>query len=291
MVEAFSLSLFIVGTTVAASSVIAVILPLFHTTYHKIRLTKKLRDVTIVAVYDPPLDLTPAALGYLVDSNFDDREMFSMLLYLEQNGVIERKKSGGKIIFNSVPGKTVPIESPVLTVVYQYASTQPDLDDHKVFTYYRSRLELATYDELRAKGIVRPKISWSDKKYIFLAILQTVVVALILLVVANQMQPSYEILVNTGVPVYVVSVFVGFPLLLALLFYSEKINLKLFGLIANATSVYYQTWPQVEGYKMYLEKVELERLKYESDEQMRMDEALPYSVALNLRSKWEKWFI
>ncbi len=52
------------------------------------------------------------------------------------------------------------------------------------------------------------------------------------------------------------------------------------------------TWPQLEGYRLYLEKVELNRLQYESKDPFNdpITKALPYAIVYSLGTKWQARF-
>lgn len=51
-------------------------------------------------------------------------------------------------------------------------------------------------------------------------------------------------------------------------------------------------WPELEGYRIFLKQVELDRIRFEnaSDRQLVLNKTAPYAVALNLTTRWQDRF-
>ena len=51
-----------------------------------------------------------------------------------------------------------------------------------------------------------------------------------------------------------------------------------------------QVWPEIEGYRYYIEVVDADQLKFESENTkgLAKNKALPYAVALGINTNWLK---
>jgi hypothetical protein len=58
------------------------------------------------------------------------------------------------------------------------------------------------------------------------------------------------------------------------------------------TKKFKQIWPEIEGYRDYIRQVEVDELKFESEElkTSSKNKALPYAIALELNTEWQKRF-
>lgn len=81
----------------------------------------------------------------------------------------------------------------------------------------------------------------------------------------------------------------------ALLYWSLRVTRSVYLRALNmerGTKALRTLWPELDGYRLFLQQVELGRIRFanESDHQQALNQALPYAVALNLTTRWQDRF-
>lgn len=249
------------------------------------RLThQRLQQNTIIAEYTPPGNLSPAELGYIFDNKLTDAEVFGTIVYLQNLDFITIGESkNGKLYIDRVnPGS------------------------EGLNKFEAAILELIPPDERK----------WITKKYIAMAVSETGPV------LEKQLtQKGYIISSNRRFDqafirhaLIVIGLWIIFPLgffqfvttetIKAMLLLSPvityiyvkfaKILYKSYFKIAGepwyATDKLKKVWPDVEGYRTFIQVVEADRFTYKSDELKGVikHEALPYAIALGFNTGWQK---
>lgn len=284
------LSLLMLLVYAVGAGIFTLLVPTMQTIGNRARLKRQLADRTIAVEYEPPLRLSPAAIGYMHDGHLGAREVYAMTLYLEQKGYIKRLKSSGEqmlVIVNSMGDDA----SPSYQKTMQFVGQQPSINDRAAFETFATELEKATHGELVSLDIFSKRGAWSDAKYVTLIISGFVAVTIVCGAYAITHSLSDSEL-NIMVQVYLTLAIISVGVMVALAMLSEKLQMKLFGPMSYASTKLYEIWPFVEGFRLYLQEVELDHIRFENEQDRTVgrNEALPYSIALNLKSGWEKWF-
>lgn len=245
---------------------------------------------TIISLYEPPFDLTPAEMGYLMDSKFGAHELMATLLDLEQRQHIHLNK-------HPVIGFTITKtdkQAIGLTEHEIYAMTKLTHVNNVSMALGSATKEfrILVMKSLSEKGflkrskigahyVLRRTILWN------IAITITVFVGLLF----SQMGSSGATFSDA------LSEFWGVSIGL-FLFFSPLSFLagSIFDKIVGHTNVWTKEakpkWAEIQGYREFVKLVELDRLKFESAElkTATLNRARPYAVAFSFNSDWQKRF-
>lgn len=240
---------------------------------------KHLMQNVIVAEYAPPADLSPAEIGYLFDSRLTRLELKATLVDLEQRGLVKIVGSKGDDIAaertaKPAPDNLKPHENYVLDSLSVKASFSLGMvNGFKSFVV----------QSLQEQGFVRPL------KDIFIYYAKRTAAAYAFLVASFSLA---LLLMTDGSIVNILTAILGinmiaFPVLLIAALIIGWIYGRVVGQPGLWTPKLKAMWRELEGYRNYIEQVELNQIKFESkDLKIRSkNKALPYAIALNLDTK------
>lgn len=244
------------------------------------------RDV-VITEYEAPEGLSPAEVGYLFDAKVGKKEFIATVLHLEQRGLVSLEQAGiGGIyakktnLFDNKPLK--PHEKFVLNNVQARSNLQ--ILSMKILSDFNASVAESLYNQ----GFIRHK-SETRMYYLkrFILIHLVINVWIIYYITAN----------STGNPVAIVFViavllFIFFPFFAALALLATIIYNKIVGYPGLIPKKLKKSWSAIEGFRDYVQKVELDRLQFENEEvkEKTKNKALPYAVALNMDTAWKARF-
>lgn len=237
----------------------------------------RLMQNVVITEYEPPEGMSPAEIGYLFDSDFDQKEVLATLIDLEQKKLI--------ITDRADPHK--------ITLAIETGEASATLKEHEHFIL-KNLASDASFDPYRKrslstfKGAVKNSLSKagyikSQKENINYYVQRTAIAYLAIIAVTTLISIATS---DSGVlPVIIFMAIIsvlGFPFVLGLAVIAGFIYNKIVGQPGLWTKKLKRIWPQIEGYREYVRQVELNRLRFESKEsEARIrNEALPYAVAL-----------
>lgn len=265
------------------------VVPAIMTIAGRLRIKRILAGETVVIEYEPPRALSPAAVGYLYDAHLTERELLACVLLLEQQGFVERKLVNGTVQFLPLTDKAVQEQSLSMQKAMEYVGMQEAVSDHVLAQRFSEELEVSTHAELVEQHLLKPRHAWSSRRLIVTMLSHALLVATLLVLFAIGQDIT---LTAAGLAVMITVSLASTLVMTALLFYSEGLQRRLFGLTSYATPEFYALWPHLEGFRQFIEEVELERIRFDLLDQpaLSKNEALAYSVALGLESEWQKRF-
>ncbi len=268
---------------------------------------------TIITQYDPPHDLRPAEVGYLYDMKCDDKEIRATLFDLDIRGVIsivdkntvliidqamfDQLKEFEKIAVKIYSGKAGIYIQPSEKKLSDYISPQGQVIQIQVPSVEnntRLGFSMAVRASLKDRG-------YPIKSYVLSILLRSFIPALF----ASLWLFGIVGLINIQNGSVTVSVEILPAVLMAtffflLVFYPVYYGIGLcFTLLWSKIAGRYwlyskktrSVWRELEGYKLFLKKVDLTRIQFESATAHVIDptiKTLPYAIVFGLDTDWQK---
>lgn len=248
---------------------------------------RQLIQNVIIAEYEPPANLTPAEIGYLFDSRFDKTEVVATLVDLEQRGLVS-------LSYSKVDGlhvEKIVVELPNDLKEHELylldnlgASSNLSLYSLKIINGFKSRVKKS----LKNQGFIKPQnetVSYYAQRTLVAYFLITIPMFLWLMSGSDK---SF----GTAIMAFIFIFILSFPFLLGLALVAGFIYNNLVGQPGLWTDKLKSMWRELEGYRDFVEQVELDELQFESEDlKIRSkNKALPYAIALNLDTDWQRRF-
>lgn len=251
---------------------------------------------TIIAAYTPPPDVSPAELAYLYDQAVGSPEYLATVFDLENRQYLQLR-SEGRGRFVAVATKQ-PITNLQAFEAYVYADAQLHSFDSKSYDswierYWGSQFEYLLQKQLENRGLLlasrRVSRSWNITRVVVVAF--AALWGFFCVKFGASIDTFEELDTFLGsimtVTVVVVVACALLPFLrFAFLVYERASR------IAHSTSQLDALWPAIEGYKTYVEVVDLDEIQFanEHEKEKAQNEVAAYAVALNLTTLWERRF-
>lgn len=271
---------------------------------------RRLKKHVITAQYESPLDLNPAELGYLFDGKLRDREVGATIIHLLQRGLLHIKKTdNGNRIFSgpriddnlrSYEKKLIEeadieggISGEDLLKRFIGIHTQdfniPVATKTQVFT-------LLVHDDLQKKSYVKNRsllaFLWGSWRI-------SVFLCFVILYFPLALLWGYQTLQSGTVDLLQLVMVLALATIISSVFF---IPFLIVGMILNyyrgsivgrewmITPKLERLWPQIVGYRQYVQLVEADRLEFDNDrlKKLSKNSALSYAVALGFVKNWRK---
>lgn len=254
-------------------------------TVRRLHIIRQVRSHVIVAEYEPPLNLSPAEIGYLYDTKVQRREMLATIIDLEQRGFLALHKNNQQASVRPHPkgdGKLKDYEQLLISALQQRSHI-----DTTLFASHSLQFGYLVRQHLIRKGYLRGNVLGH---YIRLMIRTNLMAALLcpglfmFVGLLNADTPSATNVLSTlfGIPVF--AIFLSpFYSPISILFVA--IYARIVGQSWLKTSKLKKSWREIEGYRLYVRMVELDNLRFESKNKRAAikNKVLPYAIALGFK--------
>lgn len=259
---------------------------------------------TVVAEYKPPRDLSPAEIGLLYDMGTGKKEIISTLFDLEQRGIVHLDASMRAKLANSSQHKVllghekiaidISNESNELTsstalVIGNKASENIKLFDKSIQnTLAKKGMKMKSYKKM---FIIRTiELTLLVTLWPMMYVLFTIVRAAI---VYNywifQDLSAFSQTIMIGVMTSVVLAMFLLPVYVLVSLLAVWLWTKITGRYWLNSRKVRAIWPELEGFKMYIELADLARIQFEStDSEKPVTDTFPYAIAFGLETKWRE---
>lgn len=227
--------------------------------------------------YEPPQELEPIHIGYLIDKSFDGRDMGAGLIYLAQQGYlkIERLK-GGFLVSDDYKFTRTEKDSANLATEY--------VEILDVLFVYSNEIKLSKVSKsplVRTKESIRKHLNslFVERSYI-----------------ENLFKGENNGKALLGILVMVGSIFAStlFPVLLFATVPLMFVGISVLAFIGKRyTKKGWEAKHAIEGFKDFLsmtEKDRYEKLNHPFDDPQEFMEYLPCAIAMGVEKKWAKQF-
>lgn len=229
---------------------------------------------TIIAEYEPPLNMKPTLVGSLVDEKPDFRDITAGLLYLAEQGFVKIKRLEKEWFLGSID--------------YELELTKNDIKDLEVTE--QSILKLFFEDSLIV-GTTKKNSSFKNDIN-FLTKTKKIISDLY-----QEMTDKGFFVKNpmkARVPYVVASVIVTlFGIVLPFLYFSGPIIMIFCFFMGKKTKLGADTKDHILGFKLFLSVTEKDRLEFHNAPEKNPEQFmkfLPYAIALGVENKWAKQF-
>jgi hypothetical protein len=246
---------------------------------------KRLAINSVITEFKPPKNISPAELGYLFDSHLKHPEIIATILDLKQRGLLT-KGINKKLVRTESGTKAQESLKPHEVVVLNAIDGKKSIKKvaKKSFKKFTPALKSSLVDA----GLIEPRKATANYKARRTIKVYFVLSALVFLWLIKFGTMSFT---QTVLFFIIISTFL-FPALIGLAILIGRTYDNIVGQPSIWTDNLKNIWPKVEGFKNYVEKVELERIKYESEtnETLSTNKTMPYAVALGMNTGWKKQF-
>ncbi len=233
--------------------------------------------------YEPPQDFSPVGIGYLVDKQFDGRDITAGIISLAQRGYIhiEQIKNGffgGKdYVFTLAKTRGVEKENPfdheLLNLIFNDSKTEVKLSSLSKKNVLKSKEELRKYlnSSFVRKGFVENFFKKDNNNTI------------------------KSIAVIIGIAIFILYKFfaASSPFFMIFLFVVSFLAPFLIVLSKRYTKKGWEAKYAIEGFKDFLSMTEKDRYEFFNnpvDNPQEFMKYLPYAIALGIEKKWAKQF-
>lgn len=234
-------------------------------------------DESIYTRYEPPQDLSPIHIGYLIDKQFDGKDMSAGLIYLAQRGYvkIERLKEG---FLSSVDYKFIKMKKDSTSLNVEYKEI---LETLFVFSGEIKLSKISKSSLIQAKESIRKRLNslFVEKKYI-----------------ENLFEKEDNIKILWSVSIMIMFVFGSFLFPILLFFIIPFVFIGIFVFIFISKRYTEKGWKAkyvIEGFKDFLsmtEKDRYEKINHPFGNPQEFMEYLPYAIAMGVEKEWARQF-
>jgi uncharacterized membrane protein len=259
----------------------------------KIRL---LQQNVVIAEYEPPAKLTPAELGFLYDTKLNLAETFATITWLQQQGLVTIDEQDNQLIISNVKSHSESLKEFEKYILSQLARHQDQTITKKLLKRMNREVKKVGKNEYhidfgRPQTIMNEQLEKqgylvSKKEQIKRSLFRLLfIITALFLLTLWAFKPDT---VNETL-----------AFLFFILFFSPAYFVVAIFLYAAATKVAGQPWlgsaklksiwPEIEGYKYFIKQVELDNLKFDSEQTKGIikNKTLPYAIALGFNTGWQ----
>ena len=306
---AFLVIFIILGIIIAALCIL--ILPVFIVTAimrRKVDTIARNRNGTVIAQYDPPMNLSPAEIGYLYDLEIGEKEIRATLFSLEQRNIIRFDSEKSVTVINQeLLDAALPHEKLAVTIFGPHAPvfrTVPVIKNG-VETYVINVKSLEIYDfkqavksTLATKGF--PTLGFLFKRILITLFLSALIGSWPFFYFASKgsiINETYHDAWSAGT----ISFGLDFTLFNEIIFFQIHLTAALIMVhiwlkVAErhwlASKKIRKFWYEIEGYREFIKQVDLDNIQFNAQQNIKdsASATLPYAIALNLKTKWQNYF-
>ncbi len=269
---------------------------------------RRLKKRVITAEYVPPLELRPAEIGYLFDGKLREREVAGTIIDLIQRGFLHMRKTGqGKRIFSG------PRIDPELKSYEKKLIEEADVPEGIEALHLLKRFTSLKTKELgmvaASKSFVFTQLVHSDlqrkqfvkngavKAFLFGSFRMTLLLQAALIYVPLLGVWTISVFLNGSSDFKVLGLvlltaitacFVFIVPFICAAMLLHTLRGRIIGRDWIITDKLERLWPQIVGYRQYVQLVENDKLEFQTDELKKIskNDTLPYAVALGFVKNW-----
>ncbi|HIA91868.1 TPA: DUF2207 domain-containing protein [Candidatus Saccharibacteria bacterium] len=268
------------------------------------------RAGTIISQFEPPQGMTAAEVGLLYDMEVDTKEVIASVLELEHMGALRiTGMNSVKILDTSKLALAKEHQKIAVEFFTKSNKNQPDViqDTNQISAFVNGKeysftipvshnltsFTAAVRHELSQKGFVVDDFRRQRRK----RIARTVFIISLLPMIFAFLPTNWNG-VEYG-PLSLYSIFTGlivtfglgfllFPVYLLIAYIVVKFWIKHAGKYWLYTKKIRQIWPEIEGFRIFLETVDLDNIQFEAQgDDAFMTKSAPYAIVFGYDTKWE----
>lgn len=239
-----------------------------------------------IAQYDPPENLSPAELGYLIDSRISKPELIGTLFDLEQRGFLTISSGGLEgLKVERLPGMAdITLRAHETFVLDELSGNTP----LAIFLITKmSGFKKAVLGSLREHNLVKSP-SEVVKYYVRRSTIAYAGISIFIMLPSLGSGRNIFDIIGSFI---LLSIFL-LPMLVVSTFIVAKIYDNIVGQPGLWTEKLKTLWPEIQGFREYVRQVDLDEIQFESSKlkMVSKNKNLPYAIALGLNTEWESRF-
>lgn len=242
---------------------------------------------TVIAQYEPPHDVHPAEMAFIYDQTFGKEEYLATLFDLEHRGHL----------------KLTPLEDEndfMITLQPNTANEKlNDIDQHVLATlaitkrkqriHWRDAVSSVVINDGSLQNVVESvlrKRGWlAERRYKE----ESGGIALFIVIALFGIAAAFLI------PIGYIDILLCIALILSCVFWYPSVRNSYYRSLRMSPRFnrhFTRVWGHLEGYRIFIEKVELGRIRFANQdiEADYYNQTFPYAVALNLATDWQRRF-
>lgn len=241
-----------------------------------------LEQKTVVAEYQPPAELTPAEIGFLYDAKLALPEVYATVIYLEQLGLIELSSEQGKYRIQTVNPDATGLREFETYILWFLDQHSGEVITKRMLRHVRWKADLIIKRQLQAFGYLASTAEQTRRSLIRIGIILGLLFGLTIIAVHPHSSNGFIALLFIFV--------IGTPLyFIAAVFLYIRVQ-KISGEPWLGTPKLKEIWSDIEGYRQFIELVELDNLQFDSESTKGtiQNKTLPYAIALGFQTGWQE---
>lgn len=241
---------------------------------------RRLQQRTVIAEYEPPHNLAPAEMGFMYDAKLSSAEVFGTMVSLEHKGLV--------VISENEKGLQITGAKPVLPdlkefekLILQHCTNHLGQNiDHRMLKSIRIKADLVIKKQLQVQGYLATTTEQIKKSFLRLGLIMLGLIALTALIT----HPSTASGISTLIFFTIFLLPVYFVMSIFLYFVIQKVA----GEPWLGTPKLKQVWPDIEGFRLFIQQVELDNLQFDSENTKGIikNKTLPFAIALGFNTGW-----
>lgn len=241
-----------------------------------------LQQTVIKAAYEPPAGFSAAEIGFLYDKKISIEETFASIIQLEQAGIVVLERKNGHLLLSHVD-LAVPIAKQHLN----------ELRKH-IIPMQASNITMLKLKSLAWRQTVSVRNGLIEAGY-FQTFWQQVKQSLVRIGIVHTLLLLLTLAIFRPNTLAAGLVFFSVTFILSPLYFLTSVLLvnkytKIAGETWLGTPRLKQLWPEIEGYKLYIQLVEEDNLKFDTEHTKTVvkNKAHAYAIALGFNTGWRK---
>lgn len=266
-----------------------------------LRIKKQIRSKIFISLYESPLKLSPAEIGYLYDTKISENELVGTFFDLEYREFISISNSGDIKIINNNEENLNKFEKYIFSLIkdgwIKSINKQFNPIIYPTFSaMVREKLILSGYMQRNLlSGFIKSVLKLTFSIYIG-SIITFIIYWFASVFYYHAQNSAFS---SYGILSFIILVF--FTMFISLIYWQyyiiagvvlTLIFIKINGTNWISTKQLKNVWNDIEGYKFYIQQAQLNRLQYDSKEtkQASNEKDFAYAVALGMNISWKNRF-
>lgn len=239
-----------------------------------------LRQKTVIAEYSAPADLTPSELGFLYDSKLSTAEVYATIIALQQQGLVVLEETDSGLIIGETRQAPLSLKEADKYVLGILGENRAQALTKRLLEKMLSAVQLIIKRQLYEQGYLVSPIEQIKRSFIRLGLIACSLMALTIFGLFR-----HSLSDPTG-PIFFAIFFSPFYFFISIFLYLKF--KKIAGEPWLGSPKLKTIWPEIEGYHQYISLVEIDNLKFDSEDtkQAIKDKNLPYAIAFDFNTGW-----
>ncbi len=256
-----------------------------------LRIQATIRSKTIIAMYESPVGLSPAEIGYLYDMKLQSREFVATLFDLEHRNYLVINGEGGIMTVANTTNDLKPHEALLIQMISknELHNINDTITPGGLLMFSKLVRDSLINLELMNRSLIRGYVVRALKITLFVSPLTTTLF-IVWLAIATGIGPDLIVMFVLLMSLAFLIFFLPFYILLGIIL--TVIYVRIDGARWIGTKKLRDIWSDIEGYKIFIKQTQAERLRFANEElkATSKERDLAYAIAMNINVDWKARF-